>query len=115
MSNDGRGDLKMKTLKLKFYSDPGHGWLACKVLLLVKLGINKTISSYSYVKGGTAYLEEDCDASRLIHALKAANIEHTIESKNTNRYSPIRNYQSWGSNSEPAPQTAIDLPTIVIS
>jgi hypothetical protein len=115
MSNDGQGDLKMKTLKLKFYSDPGHGWLACKVDLLVKLGINKTISRFSYVKGGTAYLEEDCDASRLIHALKAANIEHTIESKNTNRYSPIRNYQSWGSNSEPAPQTAIDLPTIVIS
>lgn len=105
----------MKTLKLKFYSDPGHGWLACKVDLLVKLGINKTISRCSYVKGGTAYLEEDCDAERLINALKAAKIEYTIESKDTNRYSPIRNYQSWNSNSEPAPQTAINLPAVAIS
>lgn len=105
----------MKTLKLKFYSDPGHGWLACKVDLLVKLGINKTISRFSYVKGGTAYLEEDCDASRLIHALKAANIEYTIESKNTNQYSPIRNYHSWGTNYEPDPQNPIDLPAVVIS
>ena len=115
MSNDGRGDSKMKTLKLKFYSDPGHGWLACKVDLLINLNIHKTISRFSYVKGATAYLEEDCDASRLIHALKAANIEYKIEEKSTNRYSPIRNYKSWGTDYEPAPKASIDLPAIVIS
>ena len=29
----------MSTLKVKFYSDPGHGWVAVKRQLLVDLGI----------------------------------------------------------------------------
>jgi hypothetical protein len=105
----------MKTLKFKFYADPGHGWLACKVDLLRQLGINKNISGYSYVKGNTAYLEEDCDASKLIDALKAANIEYKIEVKNTNRSSPIRSYNRYGTDYEPAPQSSTYMPSIVIS
>ena len=65
----------MKTLKFKFYADPGHGWLACKFELLCQLGISQNISGYSYVKGSTVYLEEDCDTGKLINAIKAANIK----------------------------------------
>lgn len=104
-----------KVLNLKFYCDPGHGWVAVKVSLLRELGITGQISRCSFVKGGTAYLEEDCDAERLIRALDAKGIAYKIESKHTNSYSPIRNYQSWGTNQEPALQSAINLPSLVVN
>jgi hypothetical protein len=53
----------MKKLKLTFFSDGGHGWLAVKRSLLVELGIDKKVSHCSYQKGETVYLEEDCDAA----------------------------------------------------
>ena len=45
----------------KFYSDPGHGWLQVPLPEIFELGIEKKISSYSYLHAGQAYLEEDCD------------------------------------------------------
>lgn len=57
-------------MKFKFYCDPGHGWLAVKRTLLDELGIAHLISPYSYAKGGTVYLEEDCDASVFFKAYK---------------------------------------------
>jgi hypothetical protein len=51
--------------------DAGHAWLAVKMNELVNLNIAHTISSYSYMKGGTVYLEEDCDAPRFIDAYTA--------------------------------------------
>jgi len=80
------------TIKIKFYSDPGHGWGAVKRQKLYELGIADKISPYSYQKGCTVYLEEDCDLALLVNTLKARNIGYTFEEKNTNRYSPIRNY-----------------------
>ena len=56
--------------------DAGHEWLAVKKQELVDLGIANDISSYSYQKGGTAYLEGDCDAARFIDAYKA---RHGVE------------------------------------
>jgi hypothetical protein len=53
-----------------FHTDPGHGWLAVPYKDLVALGIQDKISDYSYSKGGTAYLEEDCDAGVFITAYK---------------------------------------------
>ena len=44
------------------HSDPGHGWLAVKLSEIKMLGIETDISEFSYIKGKTAYLEEDCDA-----------------------------------------------------
>ena len=54
-----------------FHTDPGHGWLAVPFKDLHALGIGDKISGYSYVKGKTAYLEEDCDAAVFINAYKA--------------------------------------------
>lgn len=79
-------------LKIKFYSDPGHGWGAVKRKVLDQLGIADKITYYSYMKGGTVYLEEDCDLALLVNTLKARNIGFVYEEKSTNRYSPIRNY-----------------------
>jgi len=72
-----------KILKFKFYSDPGHGWLAVKLALLHKLEIADAITHYSYVKGKTVYLEEDSDVTTLFTTLKARNIEYqVVHSKN---------------------------------
>ena len=58
--------------------DSGHEWLAVKKQELEDLGIANDISSYSYMKGGTAYLEGDCDAARFIDAYKQ---KHGVEPK----------------------------------
>ena len=50
------------------FEDPGHGWLEVRKSELVELGIAAKISSYSYMKGKMAYLEEDCDMSLFIEA-----------------------------------------------
>ena len=87
----------MKTYK--FYADPGHGWLAVKIEELMQLGIVTQISSYSYMRGGTAYLEEDCDASLFFCAYRD---KHGVDPKHTythtNNRSPIRNYDSYNRN-----------------
>ena len=51
--------------------DAGHEWLAVKQQELVNLNIAHKITSYSYMKGGTVYLEGDCDAAVFLDAYKA--------------------------------------------
>ena len=53
------------------HSDPRHSWLAVPMSYLRELGIVHEISSFSYMKGRTAYLEEDCDAADFWEAWKA--------------------------------------------
>lgn len=71
----------MKQLVLKYYSDAAHGWIAVKKDLLISLGLESSISAYSYQSksGSTIYLEEDCDASRLIKGLKDAGLEYSLQ------------------------------------
>jgi len=58
--------------------DAGHEWLAVKIKELQELNIAHKISSYSYMKGGTAYLEGDCDAAVFFAAYKQ---KHGVEPK----------------------------------
>ena len=55
--------------KYNFYEDPGHGWLKIKITELEKLNIANKISGYSYMRGGWAYLEEDCDMGIFLDAI----------------------------------------------
>ena len=84
----------MKTRKLTFYADPGHGWLEVDRSDLDALGIIDKVSRYSYAKGEKAYLEEDCDAGLFIETAKGngwtINIQEMYQ-ENT----PIRNYQPF--------------------
>lgn len=80
-----------------FYCDPGHGWVKVAKDLLKYLGIEKEITPYSYQRGNYAYLEEDCDASTLITALQAKNIEYSFREHHTNRSSKIRSYSMYSS------------------
>lgn len=84
-----------KVLNLKFYSDPGHGWLAIKRNLLVKEGLLNHISPYSYQRGATVYLEEDRDASIVVNALQGRGYTVWNVPKHTDKTSPIRSYESF--------------------
>lgn len=84
----------MKTFD--FISDPGHAWLKVPHALLVELGIADKISQYSYTRGAFAYLEEDCDASHFIAAMKAAGREIKFRERNSpSRPSRVRNYATY--------------------
>jgi len=82
----------MAVMKKVFHSDAGHGWLAVKMDELKMMGIETDISEYSYVKGKTVYLEEDCDAMKFINAAKDKGI--TVESPPRDN-SPIRYFKSY--------------------
>lgn len=85
----------MSVLKIKFYSDPGHGWAAVKRQKLHELCIADQISSYSYQKGNTVYLEEDCDLDVFCTAIKNRGGKVELVEKITNSRSPIRSYESY--------------------
>lgn len=87
--------------KFIFHADPGHGWLAAKRSLIERLDLLTQISTCSYQRGGTVYLEEDCDANRLLHALKALGEEYTIETRHTDDRSPIRSYPHFSAKHAP--------------
>lgn len=78
----------------KFYSDGRHGWVAVKRSELVELNILDKISGFSYQKGKTIYLEEDCDATIFINALKEKDITYTFN-ESYRHSSPIRNYEHF--------------------
>lgn len=80
---------------IKFYADPGHGWGAVKRKVLDQLGIANQITAYSYQKGQTVYLEEDCDLSTLVTALALKGETVQYKEKHTNKYSPIRSYDRF--------------------
>jgi hypothetical protein len=86
----------MKQAEFKFYSDPGHGWMAVKRKMLDELGIKFTITHFSYQKGKTVYLEEDCDAGIFMKALREQRgLEIKIVEKSTDNRSPIRSYEPY--------------------
>lgn len=86
----------MKTITLQMFEDPGHGWVRFPKARLAALGIADKITSYSYQRKDMAYLEEDCDLSTLMTALRAAGYEEIkFKESWTNRSSKIRNYESY--------------------
>jgi hypothetical protein len=85
-----------KTIKLQFFSDPGHGWVRFPKKRLVKLGIADKITPYSYERNGQAFLEEDCDVTTLVNALKGVGYtDIKFVGSSSNRTSKIRSYSSY--------------------
>lgn len=82
-------------MKITVYTDPGHGWGAVKRQLLADLGIADKVSTYSYQRGQTVYLEEDCDLSMLMGALRLHGITPEFVERHTDRRSPIRSYDTY--------------------
>ena len=84
-------------MKIHVYTDPGHGWASVPMSLLVDLGIDNKVSTYSYQRGKRAYLEEDCDLSLLIGALRERGVTPEWVEHHTDRRSPIRSYDHYRS------------------
>ena len=84
-----------KSIKIKVFADPGHAWARFPQARLVKLGIADKITSYSYQNGANAFLEEDCDLSTLMSALKERGYEIKFDESHTNRSSKIRSYNTY--------------------
>jgi len=85
----------MKTVKKTFLSDWGHGWLSVKRKEIIELGIVDEITSYSYMKGDSVYLEEDCDMPLYMETQKARGVKVEIKSGKCHQTSPVRNYNSY--------------------
>jgi len=82
-------------MKLDFYEDPGHGWLAVPLELLDRLGLVDKVSTYSYIRGGLAHLEEDCDYSLFAAAMREHGIPFTVREHRCNGRSRIRSYSCY--------------------
>lgn len=82
-----------------YFTDPGHGWLSVKRDELVRLKILDKITAYSYQKGDTVYLEEDCDMSTYAKAKEAIDgvkwKDLKMREEHTDEDSPIRDYDSF--------------------
>jgi hypothetical protein len=91
----------MRSLTLNYYQDPGHGWVKVNKKVLNDLSIADDISAYSYMRGDFAYLEEDCDLSRLMAAAQAAGITVKLrEYCSRERSSKIRSYEAYKPKSD---------------
>ena len=84
-----------KKISIKVFADPGHAWARFPKAKLVTLGIADKISPYSYQNGTNAFLEEDCDLSVLITALKDRGYEIKFNESHTNKQSKIRGYNTY--------------------
>lgn len=55
---------------LTFITDPGHGWLRVPLVDIAMMGLETAISSFSFIDGHYAYLEEDADCTVYLAALR---------------------------------------------
>lgn len=85
----------MKTKKYHAYSDSGHGWVKVNFKELIKLDIVDKISAYSYTRGEWVYLEEDCDLTTFVEALKEKDIKPYWIGHYSNKQSKIRSYSRY--------------------
>jgi len=90
--------------------DAGHAWLSVKQSELNNLGIAHKISSYSYMKGGSVYLEEDCDAAVFIDAY-TAKFGHAPKTKQ-GKYWDRQPCRSFASYVAPSPITSSQDPIL---
>lgn len=78
-----------------WHSDGGHAWLAVKKQELIDLGIETKISPYSYRKGNTIYLEEDCDATVFCDTMEKQGFTLEFTEKDHGDYAPLRGYSRY--------------------
>ncbi len=85
----------MKTFTKKLLRDCGHGWLSVKKKELIDLGIANKITRWSYMKGNSVYLEEDCDMGVYLMAQHKRGVCIKVIHGKTHQTSPVRSYHSF--------------------
>ena len=96
-----------RKIETRWHSDPGHAWMAVPADEIRNLGIADQISGFFYLSQGIAYLEEDCDAPRFIHAARSAGIgfDPSLEIRHEGD-APIRSmgrFREYAQNYHPTP------------
>tara|TARA_R110000737_G_scaffold166427_1_gene193575 strand:+ start:141 stop:416 length:276 start_codon:yes stop_codon:yes gene_type:complete len=86
-----------KTITKTFYSDPGHAWLKVDITDLVDLGLERSITAYSFRRGSNVFLEEDLDATTFIKTFQRKNPDYQLkfDDQYTDQLSKIRNYPPY--------------------
>jgi hypothetical protein len=79
-------------MKFNVYADPGHAWCKVPRKLLNTLGIGDEISSCSYQRGDSVYLEEDGDLGVFYRAMQSVGKTVEFREFHTDRSSKIRSY-----------------------
>ena len=87
----------MKKFTITVYADPGHAWGKVKRDVLLELGVEHLVSSYSYQLRDNVYLEEDCDLSLVCAALDKSEYSVVFREKVSNNDSKIRSYERFQS------------------
>lgn len=99
--DDGEQKAPRATRTFINYSDPSHAWLRVPLKDVIKFGLTNKITSYSYINGNYAYLEEDVDAPLFLETLKLNGMtNYRIVDKFTDKPSIVRTYDPY------SPETA---------
>jgi len=86
----------MKTYTL--HIDAAHAWLEVPKQELEIYGVAGNISTYSYEKDGTAYLEEDCDMATFCRALNFCADKFSFKEIYHGNTAPIRYMEKYNAN-----------------
>lgn len=62
----------------KYVQDASHGWLRVPHSIVWDLNLTACISGFSYQDSRYYFLEEDCDANKLLTALKERGITYSL-------------------------------------
>jgi len=95
----------MMRTKYTFHHDAGHGWLAVPIKIVRELELK--VSRYSYFRGNTLYLEEDCDATLFSNKMKSLGHSILINRTYDGDRSPIRMYHT------PIPKDVLELEKVL--
>ena len=82
-------------MKLNYHTDAGHGWVEVPRSLLLEYDIEDQITPYSHQKDDRVFLEEDCDAPRLITKMADRGLVVEFRELVVNGRSRIRDYARY--------------------
>jgi hypothetical protein len=82
-------------MKVTYFNDGGHGWYSVKRSKLESMGVLSKVSGFSYQKGGSVYLEEDCDAGLFFNNLTEEEKQSIKVIDSYKHRSPVRNYDRF--------------------
>lgn len=66
-------------MNITYHQDPGHGWFEVSKQTLIDFGIADKITSYSYIRGDSVFLEEDCDAALFYQTARSMGIDIALK------------------------------------
>lgn len=82
-------------MKITYFNDGGHGWYSVKRSKLESMGVLSKVSGFSYQRGESVYLEEDCDAGLFFNNLTEEEKQSIKVIDSYSDRSPVRNYERF--------------------